>query len=165
MSRNTTSGEDALRALSTSTPLRHSPATANSGNPANSCRTPRRAAGSSSAIKAFHLACFTVWLRTHFAIRHLQRCDCTAFGAACDLERGLVAIQRAQTFTRVLDAMTGRKSDGWIDPDSIVDHGDVQHLSHVLGSDKKQTRIGMPGDAMTYCVFHQMLQSKTRNCR
>src|SRR5499426_1458498 len=63
MSRKTTSGVSASSAASASAPLRHSPATVNSGNAANSCRTPRRAAGSSSTIKTLHSTCFMVGLR------------------------------------------------------------------------------------------------------
>src|ERR1044071_5515052 len=124
MSRKTTSGEELSRAASTSAPLRHSPATTNSGNAARSWRTPRRAAGSSSAIRAFHLACFTVWLRTHFAIRQTQSCDCTAFRTWNDLERRFFTVKRAQTLACVLDSVTRRWRHSWIDTHAIVDDGD-----------------------------------------
>src|SRR2546423_4494807 len=120
MSRKITSGVDVSRAARTSAPLRHSPATVNSGKLANSCRTPRRAAGSSSAIKAFHLARFIVRLWVHLAIWQSQCRDCTAFRALQDFVRSLVTIQHAQTLASVFDSVSGWYSGVWIDADSIV---------------------------------------------
>src|ERR1043165_7166421 len=115
MSRKRTSGDDASSAASTSAPLRHSPATANSGNAANNWRTPRRAAGSSSAINAVHLPGFIVWLGLHLAVGHTQRRDCTAFRTRRDDERCACAVKRAQTFSRVLDAVARGWRELWID--------------------------------------------------
>src|SRR5205085_12304585 len=139
MSRNTTSGDDVSSAASTSAPLRHSPATVNSGKLANSCRTPRRAAGSSSAINAFHLVCFIVQLWAQFTIRHTQRCDCTAFSTRCDFERGFVAVKRAQTFASVFDSMSWRYRCVWIDADPIVHDSDLQQIAGAFGSNEQET--------------------------
>src|ERR1041384_8634326 len=128
MSRKTTSGADVSSAARTSAPLRHSPATTNSGKFSSSCRTPRRAAGSSSAIKAFHLTCFIVWLRAQLTIRHTQGCDCTAFRARRDLERGFVAVEYTQAFARGVNAVALRNRRGWIDADAVVDASDLQHI-------------------------------------
>src|ERR1700752_2531707 len=165
MSRKTTSGADVLSAASTSTPLRHSPATANSGNAASSWRTPRRAAGSSSAINAVHLAGFTVLLRTQFAIRHTQRCDCTAFRTSHEFERGVCAVERAQSFARVLNSVTRRRRRLRIDSGAIVYNCDLQYVANVFGSDEQQTSIRMTRDAVTNRVLYQMLQGETRKCR
>src|SRR6185436_12927822 len=126
MSRKITSGADVFKAASTSAPLRHSPATTNSGKFVSSCRTPRRAAGSSSAISAFQLACFTVGLRTQLAIRQFYCRDCTAFGASGDLERRSFTVKRTQTLARVVDAMTRRHLRCGIDTGAVVDHVDLQ---------------------------------------
>src|SRR6185436_3417611 len=136
MSRKTTSGEELSRAARTSAPLRHSPATTNSGNAARSWRTPRRAAGSSSAIKAFHLACFTVWLRTHFAIRQSQSRDCTAFRTWNDLERCVFTVERTQTLACVLDAVARWRGGGRIYTHAIVDDGNLQHFTRASRSDE-----------------------------
>src|SRR6185295_8575350 len=148
MSRKTTSGEELSRAASTSAPLRHSPATMNSGNAARSWRTPRRAAGSSSAIRAFHLACFTVWLRPHFAIRQSQSCDCTAFPTWRDLERCTFTVERTQTLACVLDAVTRRRRHCRIDTHTIVDDGDLQNVTRASRSDKQETRVRILCDAV-----------------
>src|SRR5262249_21224573 len=116
MSRKTTSGADASSAASASAPLRHSPATANSGNAANSCRTPRRAAGSSSTIKTLHSACIIFGsggsplarLRDNLTVRRSQRGDRPAFFASGYLERGALAVQSAQSLPRVFDAVALR---------------------------------------------------------
>src|SRR5262245_28072207 len=129
MSRKTTSGADASRAWSTSAPLRHSPATANSGKAANSCRTPRRAAGSSSAIKALHSACFTVRLRDHLVIWHSQGSDCTTFIAPGYFERSALAIQGAQSFTRVFDAVALRDDEVSVDANTVVRDREFEHLA------------------------------------
>src|SRR5689334_18227099 len=165
MSRKTTSGEESSRAASTSAPLRHSPATTNSGNAARSWRTPRRAAGSSSAIKAFHLACFTVWLRTHLAIRQSQSRDCTAFRTWNDLERRSFTVKRTQTLACVLDAVTRRRRYCRIDTHAVVDDCDLQHVTRAIGSDKQKTRVRIFCDAVPDRVLNEMLQRKTRNRR
>src|SRR6185503_2464650 len=125
MSRKTTSGADVSIASSTSAPFRHSPATTNSGKFSSSCRTPRRAAGSSSAINAFHLTCFIVWLGTQLAIRHAQDCDCTAFDAWRDLEQRIFSIEHTQTFARGIDAVAWRDRRGRIDADAVINNGDL----------------------------------------
>src|SRR5690349_4620377 len=135
MSRKRTSGSEASSAASTSAPLRHSPATANSGNAARSCLTPRRAAGSSSAINAVHLPGFIFCCGTYLAVGHTQRRDCTAFGASRDYERCALTVKRTQTFARVLDAVTG----GWrklrIDSHAVVNHGQLQKLANAFSGD------------------------------
>src|SRR5690348_11767721 len=129
MSRKRTSGSATSSAASTSAPLRHSPATANSGKAASSCRTPRRAAGSSSAINAFHLPGFIFCCGTHLAVGHAQRRDCTAFDTPRDYERGTVAVKRTQTFACVLDAVTCGWRELRIDAGTIVDHSQLQELA------------------------------------
>src|SRR5262245_15062991 len=136
MSRKTTSGANASNAASASAPLRHSPATANSGNAANSCRTPLRAAGSSSAIRAFHLAGFAIWFRTHFAIWHSQGRDCTAFRARCDLERSFVTVESTQPLARVFDSVSRRYRCIGIYAGAIVNDGDLQYVVNSLGGYK-----------------------------
>src|SRR5262244_2522863 len=154
MSRKTTSGADASRAASASAPLRHSPATANSGNAANSCRTPRRAAGSSSAIKAFHSACFTVRLRDHLTIWRSQCGDCTTFRAPGYLERGALAEQGAQSLPRVLDAVALRYDKIRVNAHPVVSDRDLEHVADATRGDDQASRVWAPGNAMAYRILH-----------
>src|SRR5215218_7638676 len=165
MSRKITSGADVFKAASTSAPLRHSPATTNSGKFASSWRTPRRATGSSSAISAFHLACFTVWLRTQLAIWQFQYRDCTAFETSNDLERRSITVKRAQALPRVVDSMAGRHGRRGIDACAIVDNRELQHVTRSRCRDQQQTCVRVFCDAVTNRVLDQMLQRETRNGR
>src|SRR5262245_37975239 len=162
MSRKTTSGADASSAASTPAPLRHSLATANSGKAANSCRTPRRAAGSSSAIKAFHSACFTVRLRDRLTIWRSQGSDCTAFRASSDLERGALAVQGAQSLPRVLDAVALRYDELRVNALPVVRDREFAHGAGATRGDDQAARVGAPRDAMTYRILHSLLQREAR---
>src|SRR5262245_42442210 len=158
MSRKITSGANESRAASASAPFRHSPATANSGNAANSCRTPRRAAGSSSAIKAFHSACFTIRLRDHLTVWRSQRRDCTTFRAPGYLERGALIIQLAQSLPRVIDAVALRYDEFRVNAHPVVRDREFEHLAVATHGDGQAARVGAPRNAMTYRILHQMLQ-------
>src|SRR5262249_36132868 len=154
MSRKITSGADASKAASASAPLRHSPATSNSGNAANSCRTPRRAAGSSSAIKAFHSACFTVRLRDHLTIWRSQCGDCATFRASGYLERGALAEQGSQSLPRVLDSVALRYDKFRVNAHPVVRARDLEHIAYAARGDDQAARVWAPGNAVTYCILH-----------
>src|SRR5262245_5067264 len=163
MSRKTTSGADASRAASASAPLRHSPATANSGNAANSCRTPLRAAGSSSAIKALHSASFMIRLRDHLTIWRSQGCDCTTFRAPGYLERGALAEQGAKSLPRVLDPVALRDGEILVNTRPVVRDGELERGADATRGDDQAARVGAPRNAMTYRILDQVLQREARH--
>src|SRR5690349_973877 len=106
MSRKTTSGPRLSSAVRTSFPLRHSPTTTKSVNAASNCRTPRRAAGSSSAMSTRHLRDATVSLvEDHLAVRHDEP-GARAPLESHDVQIRAIAVQRAQPLARVLDSVT-----------------------------------------------------------
>src|SRR5882672_885699 len=154
MSRKTTSGVDASSVASASAPLRHSPATANSGNAANNWRTPRRAAGSSSTIKTLHSACFMIRLRDHLTIWRSQRSDCTAFRASGYLDRGALAVQSAQSLPRVFDAVALRYDELCVNAYSIIRDREFERGAVAPRGDDQASCVGALRNAVTNRILH-----------
>src|SRR5262245_38549909 len=165
MSRKTTSGADASSAASASAPLRHSPATANSGKAASSCPTPRRAAGSSSTIKTFHSACVIfgsgVRFRDQLTVWSSQRSDCAAFRPPDYLERGALAVQGPQSLPRVFDAVALRHDDLRVNANSVVQDRKFEHGAVAPRGDDQAARVGALRNAVANRILHQMLQRET----
>ena len=91
---------------STSRPSRHSPTMVNSGKAASSCRTPRRAAGSSSATSTLHLALRIIRRLQHdFAKGNPETRDRALRRGGRHDQRGAIAVERAQPLARVLEAV------------------------------------------------------------
>src|SRR5262245_4375772 len=120
MSRKTTSGLQLSSAANVSAPSPHSAATLNAGKSASRWRTPRRAAGSSSAISTRHSFIGKFGLPGKLPIRHTQGCH-GAVRARAQLERGRRAVQGAQTFARIGQTVT------------VGSLGPVGHASPIIG--------------------------------
>src|SRR5688572_101744 len=159
MTRKTTSGAETSSAVSTSAPLRHSPVTAKSEKGASSWRTPRRAAGSSSAIKTFHLAVI------HFLIWHAKYRNGTSFSTSDYLQRSSISIQRTLPLSGVLDSVTCLHRRFRIDANTIICHRNLEHIIYASCSHNEHTGIRITRDPMADRILHQMLQSKTRDYR
>src|SRR5262245_6222796 len=162
MSRKTTSGLTASSAARTSAPFRHSPARANSGNAASNCRTPRRAAGSSSATSAFHSPLGNGGLQRKLAIRNANGGDGTAGRAARDREQPALAVQRAQALARVLDAVAFEAHAG-VEAGAVVDDRQLERVAVPARTHDHLAGIGTLGDAVADGVLDQMLQREARH--
>src|SRR5262249_25561085 len=93
-------------------------------------------------------------LRDHLTIRRSQRSDCTAFRASGYIERGAFAVQSAQSFSRVFDAMALRHDEVGVNAYPIVRDGDFECVAVAPRGDDQASRVWAPRNAMTDRVLH-----------
>src|SRR5262245_15765886 len=160
MSRNTTSGASVSSDARVSPQSRHSPTTRNAGNAASNCRTPRRAAGSSSAMSTRHSFAIA-WLRRPCSIRNPEdRCG-AARVRATDRERRQPAVHHVEALARVRDAVTWRHLVDR-DPNAVVFYSHHELLVLAAGADGEGPGAGLPGDAVADRVLDEVLDGEAR---
>src|SRR5689334_17115253 len=148
MSRNTTSAPPVSSLASTSAPSRHSPATTNSGKPVSNWRTPRRAAGSSSAMSTFHsvrLAAGKVGLHRQLIVGHAEYRPRAAASRRGNFKGSAIAVQHPEPLTRVLDAVSLGGNDGLCDARTVVNDRQLERLAIATSRDDDLSCAGAPG--------------------
>src|SRR5438067_1551671 len=155
-SRKMTSGFNVSSTDSTSRPSRHSPAIVKSLNAASNCRTPRRAAGSSSATRTVHLRFeLTIW-NPNFRNRAVLR-------RGHDDERCAIAVKRLETLARVVETVSGRWNEIGGDAGAVIFDDRLQHLAIASRSNQNTTGIDATRDAVSHRILDEMLQRERRN--
>src|SRR5262249_16111070 len=144
MSRKITSGSTVSSDARTSAPLRHSPTTVNSGNGASSCRTPRRAAGSSSATRTFHSACGIIRSYRRGVVRNGKGRNGADGAGGRDVERRAVAIQGLQPLARVGETMSLHGGPLLVEREAVVRDGYFEQVSDAPNGHNDPARIGTP---------------------
>src|SRR5689334_12568885 len=165
MSRNSTSGLSDSSAARTSRPFLHSPTTTNCANGVSSCRTPRRAAGSSSATSTFHLGADIGdshdW---KFMEGNPQSGNRSTACCRRQLQLSPIAVERTQSLASVGQPVPidfgAAVADAW----SIISHRDFEHVAVATCRYGDSPRIRAARDAVTNRVFDEMLDGERWYC-